>query len=90
MKTKKINKSDFKPFKISIKVESLDDLKLLWHRFNLNYDDLFECSISGFNDDSFYFINEEIINNDLQTFKFIDNEMNNNNEYFKQKRKQSK
>ena len=37
-------KEDLKPFSIEITAEDLDELKLLWHRFNISAYTLFERS----------------------------------------------
>ena len=39
---------EFTPFVLTIKVESIEDLKTLWHRFNVCFEDcLYSCSIKN-------------------------------------------
>lgn len=46
-----ISKEEFKPFKITIEIETEDDLRNLWHRFNVNrikyYEDFYNDETFG-------------------------------------------
>ena len=44
--TYRITKKEFKPFTLNIEVNTLDEAKSLWNRFNLNYHSLCEAMSS--------------------------------------------
>ena len=64
----RITKKEFEPFTLNIEINTLDEAKSLWNRFNLNNDTL--CKSMG---SLYYNVELQNIINDMKYWKQLDN-----------------